>query len=128
MADSTKEWMQSIEQTKVSTDDARLAPLTNTLMALLDGATALTLGTNTLVQITPSANVTLTTSVPVAGSSRFVKVLTTNTTSRTITFGAGFKVAGTLATGTAASRVFIIAFVSDGTNLYEVSRTVALPA
>ena len=39
-----------------------------------------------------------------------------------ITFGS------TLATGTTASRVFAISFISDGTNLYETSRTVAMVA
>jgi hypothetical protein len=33
-----------------------------------------------------------------------------------------------LATGTVASRVFAVSFISDGTNLYETARTVAMVA
>lgn len=35
---------------------------------------------------------------------------------------------GTLATGTVSARVFVIGWVSDGTNLYETGRTAAMVA
>jgi hypothetical protein len=95
---------------------------------LADGATAMALGTNDTVKVTPTANATYTTTVPAAGSFRTILVLTSGTTSRTITFGSGFKPVGTLATGTTSGRVFAISFRSDGTNLYETGRTAAMVA
>lgn len=86
------------------------------------------LGTNTVVKVTPTANATYTTTVPAAGTHCHILILTSGTTSRTITFGTGFKPTGTLATGTTSSRVFAIGWVSDGTNLYETGRTVAMVA
>ncbi len=79
-----------------------------------------------IASITANANKTLTTTVPPAGAVRTVRIRTNSTTSRTITFGSGFKSAGTLATGTANNREFIIRFESDGTSLWEISRTGAL--
>jgi hypothetical protein len=86
-------------------------------------------GTNDSVKVTPTANATYTTTVPVAGKRVTLMVLTSGVTSRTITFGTGFKpVTATLATGTTALRVFVLTFVSDGTSLYEASRTAAMVA
>lgn len=95
---------------------------------LANGATAMALGTNDTVKVTPTANATYTTTVPVAGSRRAILILTSGTTSRTITFGSGFKPVGTLATGTTSARVFVINWISDGTNLYEAGRTAAMVA
>jgi hypothetical protein len=81
-----------------------------------------------VVKVTVSASVTLTTTVPAAGSLRAVLILTSGTVNRTVTFGTGFKPTATLATGTTAARVFSLLFVSDGTSLYEASRTVAMVA
>ena len=101
---------------------------TPTYAVLTTGATAMALGTNTSVKVTPNANATYTTTVPAAGELRTLIVLTSGTTSRTITFGTGFKSKGTLATGTTAARVFVFIWVSDGVNLYEASRTTAIVA
>lgn len=95
---------------------------------LANGATAMALDVNDVVKVTPTANATYTTPVPAAGRERRIIVLTSGTTSRTITFGAGFKPVSTLATGTTSGRVFVLTFVSDGTNLYEASRTAAMVA
>jgi hypothetical protein len=95
---------------------------------LANGATAMGLGTNDSVKVTPTANATYTTTVPVAGSRRTILILTSGTTSRTITFGTGFKPVGTLATGTVTARVFAISFLSDGVSLYETGRTAAMVA
>jgi hypothetical protein len=78
--------------------------------------------------LTVTANRTLTTTVPVAGSIRTVLILTAGASSFTVTFGTGFKPTATLATGTVAARVFALSFISDGTNLYETSRTIAMVA
>jgi hypothetical protein len=84
------------------------------------------LATNHVSQVTISADTTLTTTVPPAGSTATVIIVTSGTTSRTVTFGTGFASTGTLATGTTTSRRFVVAFVSDGTRLLEVSRTTAI--
>ena len=99
-----------------------------TYALLANGATAMDFATNSAVKVTPTANATYTTTVPAAGHVRHLIVLTSGTTSRTITFGSGFKPTATLATGTTTARVFVLTFVSDGANLYEASRTVAMPA
>jgi hypothetical protein len=84
------------------------------------------LAANHVSQVTISAATTLTTTVPPAGTQAIVIIVTSGTTSRTVTFGTGFKATGTLATGTAASRRFVVSFVSDGTQLLECSRTAAI--
>lgn len=81
------------------------------------------LGTNTVSMVLISANTTLTSTVPPAGSFASVIIRTSGTTTRTVTFGTGFKSQGTLATGATADRFWVVNFVSDGTFLYESSRT-----
>lgn len=114
---------------------AEYAPVVHTHAGVLpvyavlpDGSTVLNFATNTTVKLTPTANATLTTPVPPAGSVRHLIILTSGTVSRTLTFGAGFKATGTLATGTVAARVFVLSWISDGASLYEVSRTAAMVA
>jgi len=89
-------------------------------------AAAQNLAINKLTTVTISADTTLTTTVPKVGSSAYVIVITSGATSRTVTFGTGFKSTGTLATGTDADRRFVFHFISDGANLVEVSRTAAI--
>jgi len=96
--------------------------------AAIGTGTACALGANNAVSVTPSGNVTLTTTVPAAGASRAIILIQSNTSAKTVTFGTGFKTTGTLALGTTASRAFVVTFVSDGTNLYEKARTVAMVA
>jgi hypothetical protein len=96
--------------------------------ANLAGATALALAINDVVKVTPTATATLTSTVPAAGHQRAVILVQSNTTAKTMTFGTGFKPVGTLALGTTANRVFVVSFVSDGTFLYERSRTAAMVA
>lgn len=84
------------------------------------------LATNHVSQVTISANITLTTTVPPAGTTARVIIVTSGTTSRTVTFGTGFKATTTLATGTVSGRRFVVTFVSDGTRLLETSRTLAI--
>jgi hypothetical protein len=88
-------------------------------IVLADGTVTMTFATNMVVKVTPTATATFTTTVPAAGTRVTLIILTSGTTSRTITFGTGFKAVGTLATGTTSARVFTIDFISDGTNLYE---------
>ena len=70
-----------------------------------------------------AANQTLTTTVPTAGTTATLIIVQTGVTSRTITFGTGFKPVGTLATGTVADRQFTIQWVSDGINFIQASPT-----
>jgi len=93
---------------------------------LPNGTTAMAFGTNDVVKVTPTANATYTTTVPAVGMTKTLMILTSGTTSRTITFGTGFKSTGTLATGTTSGKVFVIHFTSDGVSLYESGRTAAM--
>jgi hypothetical protein len=98
------------------------------LAVLSNDTTAQALATNINTKVTVTANRTLTTTVPAAGIRCSVMILTNGTTSYTITFGTGFKPTGTLATGTSSARIFVVNFISDGTNLYEAGRTAAMAA
>ena len=89
-------------------------------------ATALDLSNNVNVYQEPSATKTLTTTVPRAGAFRTLVLKTTNVTAKTITFGTGFKTTGTLAMGVTANRWYALSFVSDGTFLIQIGRTVAM--
>ncbi len=84
--------------------------------------------TNSSTKLTVTAARTLTTTVPPAGCQAHTIILTSGTSSYVITFGSGFKPTGTLATGTTSGRVFVVHWISDGTNLYESGRTVAMVA
>ncbi|WP_009964882.1 hypothetical protein [Verrucomicrobium spinosum] len=78
--------------------------------------------------LTPAQNETInavkTGAVP--GRSYFIRILTSGISSHTLTFGTNFKATGTLATGTADAKVFVVQFIYDGTNFNEVSRTAAM--
>ena len=99
---------------------------TDGFTTLANGTLALALASRGVVQVTPTATGTFTTTVPPAGTRSTLIVLTTGVTSFTMTFGTGFKTTGTLATGTVAARYFIFQFISDGTSVIEASRTVAI--
>jgi hypothetical protein len=120
------------DTTSLVSDLAGKAPTVHshapTYATLANGTTALALATNNTVKVTPTATATLTTTVPAAGTHCHVIVLTAGTTTFTLTFGTGFKPSATLVTGTVAARVFVLSWISDGTSLYEVSRTAAMPA
>ena len=80
----------------------------------------------TVVQNTISANITMTTNVSTLGSRADIIIRTSGITSRTVTFGNGFKTTGTLATGASDGKFFVISFVSNGLFMFETSRTVAM--
>ena len=84
------------------------------------------LAVNHVSQVTIASAITLTTTVPPAGTTAYVIIVTSGVTSRVVTFGSGFKATATLATGTVAARRFVISFISDGVNLLETGRTVAI--
>jgi hypothetical protein len=93
---------------------------------LTTGATAMALAANINVRVTPNANATYTSTVPAAGITATIMILTSGVSSYTITFGSGFRTTGTLATGTTTARYFMLSFISDGTVLVETSRTTAM--
>lgn len=90
------------------------------------GTTAMAFGSFNVVRVTPNANATYTTTVPAAGTRLTLIILTSGVTPYTITFGTGFKTTGTLATGVTSARYFMVSFVSDGTNVLETARTIAI--
>ncbi|NBZ86439.1 hypothetical protein [Stagnihabitans tardus] len=83
-------------------------------------------GAKEFVFVTPTASGTFTTTVPPAGTRCTLVITAQGTTSRNLSFGAGFVGAGVLATGTTPGKKFILNFVSDGQALYESNRTAAL--
>lgn len=106
--------------------DYRVAQLEKSFTTLSAGTLAMALSTNRNVIVTPNATGTFTTTVPASGTRCNLIILTSGVTSYTMTFGTGFKTTGTLATGVTAARYFVFDFISDGTNLLEVSRTAAI--
>jgi hypothetical protein len=96
--------------------------------ALANDTLAQAYATNSVTKLTVTAARTLTTTVPPAGCQAHTIILTSGTASYTITFGTGFKPTGTLATGTVSGKVFVVHWISDGTNLYESGRTAAMTA
>ena len=90
------------------------------------GTTAMALGADKVVKVTPNATTTYTTTVAPAGATAKIIIVTSGTTAYTITFGTGFLTTGTLSTGTVSAKTFVISFVSDGTTMIESSRTVAM--
>lgn len=99
---------------------------TITTVAPVVTTTPLALATNYKVQFTPNATVALTTTVPAAGVECTLIVLTSGVTAYTLTFSTGFVSQGTLSTGTVTGKYFIFKFISNGTNLLEISRTLAM--
>lgn len=93
---------------------------------LVNDTTSLDFGTNETVKVSYGSSKTLNTTVPSAGSVRYLILGKTNTTNAIITFGTGFKTVGTLSTGVSSGLHFVIAFVSDGYYLHEVSRTIGM--
>jgi hypothetical protein len=77
--------------------------------------------------ITPGVAMTIN-AVPdgLPGQEYVLIVTTSGTSSFVVTFGTAFKTTGTLATGTADAKVFVLRFVSKGSSVVEVSRTAAM--
>lgn len=92
-----------------------------------NGTLALPFDTSPVIRITPTASGAFTTTAPPAGTTCTLIVLTSGTTSYTMTFSTtGFRATGSLVTGTTSNRYFVLQFISTGSNLIEVSRTVAI--
>ncbi len=95
--------------------------------ALTPGATVtLNCALGDVFTLTPAEAESINATNLAAGQRVNVIVTTSGTNSYTLTFNTNFKTTGTLATGTSTGKVFVVAFVSDGTNLNEVARTTAM--
>lgn len=132
------EWINSIGTDGVPTltqpDFADLSGIIGIMQARQTDIT--TLGTSGSVTIddstanvfsvTPSGAITFTAPTQTRGAQIILLVFTSGTSSYTLSFDSNFHVTGTLATGTADSKIFAITFYSDGTHYYETSRTAAM--
>jgi len=96
--------------------------------ALTPGATvALNAALGKVFTLTPGEAETINVTGGVAGMEIQIIVLTSGTSSYTLTLGTGFGAnAGTLATGTANAKTFVLKFVHNGTSFVEVGRTAAM--
>jgi hypothetical protein len=79
-----------------------------------------------IATITISADTTLTTDAGDVGAAITLVITTSGTSSRTVTFGSGFKSTGTLSTGTVNGKKFVVSFIFDGATWTERSRTTAM--
>ena len=99
----------------------------STVSALTPGATVtLNCALGDVFTLTPAEAESINATNLAAGQRVNVIVTTSGTNSYTLTFNTNFKTTGTLATGATSGKVFVVAFVSDGTNLNEVARTTAM--
>lgn len=99
----------------------------STALALASAPTITLPATNSIVTHTPTQSETI--NFPAAtmvGINIWFSITTAGTSSFTLTFGTNTKSQGTLATGTVSGKVFMIAFISDGTNWVETGRTTAM--
>jgi hypothetical protein len=89
------------------------------------GAVELDLSLGNTFTVVPTGDITLTvdtdTLANTAGQIFFLKITTSGTTSRTITFSTGFSTkVSTFATGKTSAAVFLLAFYSNGSSLKEL--------
>ena len=101
--------------------------ISTTVSALTAGSTVtLSCALGDVFTLTPGQAETINATNVSAGQRVDIVVTTSGTDSYTLTFGTNFKSTGTLATGASSGTVFVVSFVSDGTNLNEVARTTAM--
>lgn len=77
---------------------------------------------NTTYKTIINSSVTLTATVPPAGSQAILILKTGNTSNPTVTLGSGFTSSGTISLGATADKHHVVSFISDGTTLFECSR------
>lgn len=78
--------------------------------------------TNSCTKVSITASRTFTTTVPSAGC-KATTIISSNG-AWTVTFGTGFKPTATLVT--ASGKLYVVIWISDGTNLYESGRTIGM--
>lgn len=121
----TPTFAAGITVTGAVTSSAQLRSTTATTMGTT-GTLSLDPTLGQVFKITPTGTNTINAASAATGSRVYLVYTTSGTSSYTTTFGTNFKSTGTLATGTSDAKVFVIAFVGDGTNLNEISRTTAM--
>lgn len=96
------------------------------VVVLTAGATpAINAALGGVFTLTPGEDETISVTNIVNGTRLNLVVTTSGATSRTLTFGTGFKSTGTLATGTTTAKTFVVEFLAVGGTYIEVSRTTA---
>lgn len=104
-----------------------LVTQTNGAFSATSGAATMNVASSNFFSCTPTGSITLTTTgTPLVGVYYYIVYTTSGVSSFVITYSTGFKSTGTLTTGTVSGKVFTMSFISDGTNLNEVARTVAM--
>ena len=78
---------------------------------------------NSVTRLTVTAARILTTTVPAAGCTATLVVLTSGGTSFNITFSTGFKAGAALATGATTGKYWTVSFISDGAQMIETGRS-----
>jgi hypothetical protein len=101
------------------------APLVVAALSATTGTVSVDFSTCDIATVTPTGDITLNASAPLAKTVS-LRVTTSGTTSRTITFGTNFKSSGTLSTGTVTAKSFIVKFDGDGAAFFEFARSAAL--
>lgn len=76
--------------------------------------------------LTPTGACTLNATLGARGDTCAFVITTSGTSSYIVTWGTGFKVNGTLTTGTVTAKKFVVSFVHNGTEWIETGRTVAM--
>lgn len=101
---------------------------TGTVAALTpSGTVSLDASTGSMFTLTPAQDETINITNLTAGQTLDIVILTSGTTSRTITFGTGFRTTGTLATGVSDAKYFVVSFVCPTASVcVERSRTTAM--
>jgi hypothetical protein len=90
---------------------------------LTANSTSMPFASFTVVQLPVSAPLTLTSTVPAAGTICFLIIETQGTNSRTVNFNTSqFFVAGVVNTGAVAGKTFTLTFISNGNRLIETGR------
>lgn len=106
----------------------RVTPTINSLVASSTDAIDLNCSKGEIFKLTPTGSANINASMITANIGQRITliVLTSGTNSYTMTFNTNFLSTGTLTTGGTTAKTFVIDFVSNGTKLIEVSRTVAM--
>lgn len=101
--------------------------VTGTPAVLASAATVAFAPTTAVTQHTPTQAETINFAASgAAGTEIWFEVITSGVSAFVLTFGTNTKTTGTLSTGTTTAKVFIVNFISDGTNWVEVARTTAM--
>lgn len=100
-------------------------PLRKTATATAGSTVTLNASTASTHRLTPTSAETIIVTGGESGQELNLITTSSGTNNYTLTFGSGFKSTGTLSMGSTDAKVFVVGFISDGTNFNEKSRTTA---